>query len=133
MNQHSQWKFLKKVPKFDFYSQFFMSKIIRIFLNFFFIEEYQLNSTLFCLTLFDNFNFWIILLLKWCSSFDTSPPSKFNNYLWVCWFLGKNLSNCVPPTWKLHNLYCHILYNASLPSPYANTLYVFMFTISRKT
>ena len=42
--------------------------------------------------------------------FDTSPLtqfSKFNNYLWVCWFLCKNLPNFVPPTWKLHNPYCH--------------------------
>ena len=33
--------------------------------------------------------------------------SKFNNFFWECWFLGKNLSNFVPPIWKLHNLYCH--------------------------
>ena len=33
--------------------------------------------------------------------------SKFNNFLWGCCFLGKNLSNFVPPSWKLHNLYCH--------------------------
>ena len=25
----------------------------------------------------------------------------------VCWFLCKNLSNFVPPAWKLHNPYCH--------------------------
>ena len=44
------------------------------------------------------------------SIFDTSPLtqfSKFNNFLWVCWFLGKNLSNFGPPVWKLHNPYCH--------------------------
>ena len=39
------------------------------------------------------------------------PPliqfSIFNNFLWVCWFLGKNLSNFVLPVWKLHNSYCH--------------------------
>ena len=35
--------------------------------------------------------------------------SKFNNFLWVCWFLDKNLSNFVPPVWKLHNPYCHSL------------------------
>ena len=32
--------------------------------------------------------------------FDNSPLhqfSKFNNFLWVCWFLGKNLPNFVPP------------------------------------
>ena len=34
---------------------------------------------------------------------------KFNNFLWVCWFLGKNLSNFVPLIWKLHNPYCHNL------------------------
>ena len=60
-NQHTQRKLLnfenwvngcQKVPKFDFQSQFFMSKVIRIFLNFFFIEEYQFRSTF-----FDNINF----------------------------------------------------------------------------
>ena len=58
-------------------------------------------------------NFKSLYLLKWCSIFDTSPLtqfSKFNNFLWVCWFLGKNLSNFVPPVWKLHNLYCHNLH-----------------------
>ena len=42
--------------------------------------------------------------------FDTSPLhqfSNFNNFLWVCWFLGENLSNFVPPTWKFDNPYCH--------------------------
>ena len=41
--------------------------------------------------------------------FDTSPSTqfpKFNNFLWVCWFLGKNLSNFETPVWKLHNPYC---------------------------
>ena len=42
----------QKVPKFDFQSQFSMSKIIRIFLNFFFIEEYYFRSTF-----FDKINF----------------------------------------------------------------------------
>ena len=51
-----------------------------------------------------------LYFLKWCPIFFTSPLTqlkKFNNFLWVCWFLGKNLSNFVPPVWKLHNLYCH--------------------------
>jgi hypothetical protein len=42
--------------------------------------------------------------LKWCTIFDSSPLhqfSKFNNFLWVCWFLGKNLFNFVTPAWKL--------------------------------
>ena len=38
-----------------------------------------------------------------------TPPqfSKFNNFLWVCWFLGNNLLNFVSPDLKLHNRYCH--------------------------
>ena len=35
---------------------------------------------------------------------------KFNNFLWVCWSLCKNNFNYVPPTWKLHNPYCHNIY-----------------------
>ena len=38
---------------------------------------------------------------------------KFNNFLWVCWFLGKNLSNFVPPVWKLHNPYCHTVHRCT--------------------
>ena len=38
-------------------SQFSMSEIIRIFLNFFFIEEYQFRSTFFVIDIFDNINF----------------------------------------------------------------------------
>ena len=69
----------QKVPKFDFQSQ---------------------------LSIFKLFYF-----LKWCSIFDTSPLhqfSKFNNFLWTCWFLGKNLSNFAPPAWKLNNPYYRI-------------------------
>ena len=49
----------------------------------------------------------------WKSNFGTiwhlplTQFSKFNHFVWVCWFLGKNLSNFVPPVWKLHNPYCH--------------------------
>ena len=45
--------------------------------------------------------------------FDTSRLhqfSKFNNFLWVCWILGKNISNFVPPAWKLDNPYYHSYY-----------------------
>ena len=67
------------------------------------------------LTCFDNIIFLITLLLKWCPIFDSSPLhqfSKFNNFLWVCWFLGKNLANFAPPTWKLDNPYYHNMYYA---------------------
>ena len=54
---------------------------------------------------------YTVTTLIWCPIFDSSPliqNSKFNSFLWVCWFLCKNLSNFVPPAWKLHNPYCHI-------------------------
>ena len=39
--------------------------------------------------------------------------SKFNNFLCVCWFSGKNLSNCVPlpplKTWRPVLPYCILL------------------------
>ena len=62
---------------------FLCQKLSKSF-SFFFIEEYQFRSTFF---------------LKWCPILDTSPLtpfSKFSNFLWVCWFLGKNISNFVP-------------------------------------
>ena len=49
----------------------------------------------------------------WMSNFGTfwhlslTQFSIFNNFLWICWFLDKNLSNFLPPAWKLHNRYCH--------------------------
>ena len=36
-----------------------------------------------------------------------SPILKIQNFLWVCWFLCKILSNFVSLPWKLHNPYCH--------------------------
>ena len=91
-----------------------MSKIIRIFLNFFFIEEYPFRSTFFVIDIFLITSiFKSLYFLKWCPIFDTSPLTqfwKFNNFLWVCWFLAKNLSNFLPTIWKLHNLYCYSMY-----------------------
>ena len=43
------------------------------------------------------------------------PFSKFNNFLWVRWFLGQNISNFVPPAWKLDNPYCHKWRSSSQP------------------
>ena len=33
----------------------------------------------------------------------------FWHFLWVCWFLGKNVSNFASPVWKLHNPYCQTI------------------------
>ena len=93
----------QKVPEFDFQSQFSMSKIIGFFLNFFTLKNTNIGA---------HFCYWHFLItsiskslhfLKRCPIFDTSPLhqfSKFNNFLWVYWFLGKNLSNFVPPACK---------------------------------
>ena len=60
----------------------------------------------------DSKDFWhrnLTLKVKFCH-FGTSPLhqfSKFNNLLWICWFICKNLSKFVPPAWKLDNPYYH--------------------------
>ena len=45
----------------------------------------------------------------WKSNFGTFWHLPINPILkiQVCWFSGKNLSNFVPPAWKLHNPCCH--------------------------
>ena len=51
-------------------------------------------------------NDWLLKL--WFLKTSEAPiKPKFNNFVWVCWFLVKNLINFVPPIWKLHNPYCH--------------------------
>ena len=100
----------QKVPKFDFLSQ--LSKIIGIFLNFFFIEGHQFRRTFFIvdifliISIFKSFHF-----LEWWPIFDTAPLHQFskfkNDFLSKRWFLGKNLSYFVPPAWKLENQYYH--------------------------
>ena len=72
-----------------------LKKIIWIFLIFFSLKNSNVKA---------HFFYWHFLitslLLKWCPIFDSlqlHQSSKFNNFLWVCWFLGKNLSNFVLP------------------------------------
>ena len=62
------------------------------------------------------FYFWFKNKRVWAEKIKKSywlfvQFSKFKNFLSVCWFLGKNLSNIVPPVWKLHNPYCHSMQN----------------------
>ena len=65
----------------------------------------------------DSYDFWhrkIDFASQILALFDTFPLvqfSKYNNFLWVCWFLGKNLSNFVPSAWKLNNPYYHNIQN----------------------
>jgi hypothetical protein len=49
----------QKVPKSDFQSQFSTSKIIRIFLNVFFIKQYEFRSTFFEIDIFKFLNHFI--------------------------------------------------------------------------
>ena len=97
----------QKVPKFDFQSQFFMSKTIGIFLNFYLLKNISLEAHSLLLTFFDNINFWITLLLKWCPIFDSSPLHQFSKCMnFLGWFLGKNLFNfffnkMLPYFWQL--------------------------------
>ena len=63
-------------------------------------------------------DFWhrkLTLKVKFWPHFDSLPliqNTKFDNFLWLFWFSGKNLSNFVSPIRKLHNPYGH-----SLPQP----------------
>ena len=67
LDKYQHWKYIPRRLKISInwnplfqtslQSQFSMSKIIQIFLNFFFIEEYQFRDMFLLLTFFENFNF----------------------------------------------------------------------------
>ena len=68
--------------------------------SFFSLKNTNLEAHYLLLAFFDNINSKSLYFLKWCPIFDRSTLhqfSKLNNFLWVWWFLGKNLSNFVPP------------------------------------
>ena len=58
------------MPKSDIQSQFSMSKIIRIFLNFFSLKNTNLEAHFLLLAFFDKINFLTTLLLKLGQIFD---------------------------------------------------------------
>ena len=68
-------------------------------------------------------NFWyrkLTLKVKRLGDFALTQFSKFNNFLWVCWFLGRNLSNFVPSRLKTPQPvlpYCSSLFQSSFLSP----------------
>ena len=55
----------------------------------------------------------------WKSRATHTNSSKSYNFLWLCWFLGKNLSNFVPPAWKLDNPYYHTEESEDSPSRFS--------------
>ena len=73
----------------NFQSQFSTSKIIRIFLNFIFIEEYKFRSTFLLLPFFDKINFLTTLLLELGQIFDEvaklgkSTQDTYNRREWL--------------------------------------------------
>ena len=112
-NQHTQ----RKLLNLENWVSGEVSKSAKIWLSksIFYVKNYP-NLSQFFFSL-KNINlgahFLITLLSKMIPNFWHLPLtqfSKFNNFLWVCWFLGKNLSNFVFPVWKLHNPYCHTGY-----------------------
>ena len=60
----------RKVRKMDFQSQFSMSKIMQIFLNFFSLKNTNLEAHFLLLAFFDKINFLTTLLLKLGQIFD---------------------------------------------------------------
>ena len=74
--------------------------MIQIFPNFFFSWRISIKEHIFCYWHFLITSiFKSLYLVKWCPIFDNSPLtqfSKFNTFLWVWCFLGKNISNFVP-------------------------------------
>ena len=74
------------------------------FLNWWFSMKKKRKIFLWFLMSKIDFESWILAL------FNTSPLHqflKFNNFIWVCWFLGKKYFQfCFPPR-QLDNPYCH--------------------------
>ena len=103
----------KKVLTFDFQSQFSKSKIIRNFLNFFFIENMNLGAHFLLLTFIDNINFYITLFSKMI--FDSTPFSKFNNFIWLQLIFSQKFSDFVSPlensTTGIAIVYTHLITN----------------------
>ena len=73
----------------------FLPQILSKSFSFFSIEEYQFRRTFFG-------TYWHFLIISVfesliCDTYPLTQFSKFNNFLWVCWLLCKNLSDLVPP------------------------------------
>ena len=88
---------LQKLGIFSFQSQFSRSNINLVVLKIIFLYEYLIRRTPFISNIF-YFNHFQkkLYLVKMCPIFAGSPLflfTKYQNFLWVCWFLCKNLTN----------------------------------------
>ena len=75
------------MSKFDWQSQFSMSKIIGIFLSFFSLKNINLGTYFLWLTFFIASIYKSLYFLKWCPLFDSLSLNqflKFNHFIWVC-------------------------------------------------
>ena len=85
----------QKEPKFDFQSQFSMSKINQFFFKKIFIWEYQFRRPFFVKTFFSRLNFWTTLLSKirpnFCRPHSVNSQNTAISFDY-CWFLSKNLA-----------------------------------------
>ena len=71
-----------KLPDFESPpGEFSMSKIIRIFLEKIFIEEYQFRSTFFVKSIFADFNFKTTLFTKIFDKLSPVEDPKFGNFI----------------------------------------------------
>ena len=82
----ANWGGVKK-PKSDIQSQFSTLKIIRIFLIFFFIEEYEFRAHFLLLIFFITSIFKSLYFRKWCSIFDSSSLLQFSKPVLLCYRL----------------------------------------------
>ena len=127
----------QKVPKFDFQIQFSMSKIIGIFLFFSVNNTSLFRSTSFIIEIcwrHPLLNHTITKMMPNFWQFATTPILQlnfFNNFPWICWFLGKNLSNFVSPDLKLYNQYYHSI-GTSLVSKHTQILFLRIITKNRQ-
>ena len=106
---------VKKCQNLTFKVNFLHQKSSESF-RFFPLKDINLGTRLYWHFLITSI-FTSLHFLKWYSIFDSLPLhqfSKFNNFLWVCWFLGKYF---VPHSWKLdsHNRKCTELTRNNLP------------------
>ena len=97
---------------------FLCQKSSKSFSIFFSSKDIYLEAHFFYWHFFYNINSQITLFSKMMPIFYSSPWhqfSKFNHFLWLCWFWGKNLSNFVLLAIKLDNPYCHNVTPRALP------------------
>ena len=103
-NQHTQ----RKILNFENLFNGEVSKVPTFKINFYVKNHWKLSQVFFSLNNINLGAHFLLLAFDDKINFYISLFSKLHiTFLWVCWFLGKNIFNFVYPAWKLDNLYCH--------------------------